>query len=275
MEEGSANEAAVSPAAMQFAPLVYPLMCLIVARVVYRRAIVAGLSQDTAILFVVSSAVGAVVGARIFYLLVSGGLFSGSSGAWIGAQGTASWGAYLGGLSGALAYGLWAGRSTSIFVDALASCAALGSFIGRWSCLLYGDDFGKPATLPWAIRFPPGSLAFQAQVADGALEGVAAWSLPVHPMQIYLMAVALAVFIGATWYWSRFRHVSWSTLGAYFFLEGSLRLPVEFFRAPAAGGSLTFGSTSQIMCVIFLVAGSTILMVTWSRLLPAGDARRA
>lgn len=187
-------------------------------------------------------------------------------------QSTASWGAYLGGLSGALAYGRYASGPASIFVDALASCAALGSFIGRWSCLLYGDDFGKPSALPWAIRFPPGSLPFQAQVTEGTLESTAAWSLPVHPMQLYLMAVALLVFIGTTWDWARFRNVSWSTLGAYFLLEGSLRLPAEFFRAPAAGGSLTFGSTSQIMCVIFLMVGSALLMVTWSRLLPAGGA---
>jgi phosphatidylglycerol---prolipoprotein diacylglyceryl transferase len=265
----------MSPAVMQFAGVVYPVMFLAVAWVVYRRATAAGLSQDTTILFVVSSAVGAVLGARAFFLVASGGLFSSPIGDWMGVQGTASWGAYLGALSGALAYGLCASRPASIFVDALASCAALGSFIGRWSCLLYGDDFGKPSTLPWAIRFPQGTLPFQAQVAEGTLASTAAWSLPVHPMQVYLMAVALLVFIGTTWYWARFRHVSWSTLGAYFLLEGSLRLPVEFFRAPAAGGSPTFGSTSQIMCVIFLVAGGTVLMVTWSRLLPAGGARRA
>lgn len=257
---------------MQFASVVYPVMCVVVAWVVYRRATAAGLSQDTTILFVVSSAVGAVIGARAFFLLATGGLFSSPIGDWMGVQGTASWGAHLGGLTGALAYGLYAKGPTSIFVDALASCAALGSFLGRWSCLLYGDDFGKPSALPWAIRFPPGSLPFQAQVAEGTLESTAAWSLPVHPMQLYLMGVAMLVFIGTTRYWSRFRRVSWSTLGAYFLLEGSLRLPVEFLRAPAAGGGLTFGSTSQIMCVIFLVAGTTILMVTWSRLLPAGRA---
>jgi phosphatidylglycerol:prolipoprotein diacylglycerol transferase len=250
-------------------------MCLAVAWVAYRRATAGGLSQDTAILFVVSSAVGAVVGSRIFFLIASGQLFSTPSGDWTGVQGTASWGAYLGGLSGALVYGRYADGRSSIFVDALASGAGLASFIGRWSCLLYGDDFGKLSTLPWAIRFPAGSLPFQAQVAEGALESTAAWSLPVHPMQVYLMAVALLVFIGTTWYWARFRHVSWSTLGAYFLLEGTVRLPVEFFRAPAAGGSLTFGSTSQIMCLIFMVVGSTILVVTWSRVLRPGKVQTA
>jgi phosphatidylglycerol:prolipoprotein diacylglycerol transferase len=260
---------------MQFAPVVYPLMVLAVAWVAYRRATAAGLSQDTTILFVVSSAVGGVIGARVFFLVASGGILSVPVSDWISVQGTASWGLYLGGLVGALLYGVYAGARTSIFVDALASCAGLGSFIGRWSCLLYGDDFGNPSTLPWAIRFPPGSLPFQAQVQDGTLESTALWSLPLHPMQLYLMAVGLLVFIGTTWYWTRFRHVAWSTMGAYLLLEGSLRLPVEFFRSPAAGGSLTFGSTSQIMCVIFMVAGSTILIVTRSILLPAGGARRA
>jgi phosphatidylglycerol:prolipoprotein diacylglycerol transferase len=266
VEEKSADENAMTPAVTQLAPLVYPLMCLTVAWVVYQRAVAAGLSQDTTILFVVSSAVGVVIGARAFFLVVSAGLTSTPVSEWIRAQGTASWGGYLGALSGALLYGRFVQGGSSIFVDALASCAALSNVIGRWSCLLYGDDFGKPTSLPWAIRFPPGSLSFRTHVARGAIDSGAEWSLPVHPMQLYLMAAALVVFVVTTWYWKRFRQVPWSTLGAYLLLDGSLRLPLEFFRDPAAGGSESFGSTSQVMCLLFIVAGSTVVITSWKRL---------
>jgi phosphatidylglycerol---prolipoprotein diacylglyceryl transferase len=256
----------MNPAVMRFAGIVYPLMFVAVGWVACRRATAAGLSRDTAILFVVSAAVGSVIGARVFYLLASGGLFLRPVANWIGAQGTASWGVYLGGLLGALIYGAWARGGAAVFVDALASCAGLGSCIGRWSCLLYGDDFGKPTNIPWAIRFPPGSLPFQAQVAEGTLRSTAEWSLPVHPMQVYLMLVGLLVFVGTSWYWTRLRRIRWSTLGLYFLLEGSVRLPAEFFRDPAAGGSSTFGSTSQLMCLFFIVAGSSLLLIAWKRL---------
>lgn len=51
-------------------------------------------------------------------------------------------------------------RSFDIFAIVLILALAFG----RIGCFLNGCCFGKPADLPWAIRFPYGSYAYQSQV---------------------------------------------------------------------------------------------------------------
>jgi len=52
-------------------------------------------------------------------------------------------------------------RCLDIFVIALM----LGLTFGRIGCFLNGCCFGKPANLPWAVRFPYGSIAYHSQVS--------------------------------------------------------------------------------------------------------------
>lgn len=50
------------------------------------------------------------------------------------------------------------------YLDILAIGLTLALAFGRIGCFLNGCCFGKPTNLPWAVRFPYGSLAYISQV---------------------------------------------------------------------------------------------------------------
>jgi len=51
------------------------------------------------------------------------------------------------------------------YLDILAIGLMLALAFGRIGCFLNGCCFGKPANLPWAVRFPYGSFAYRSQVS--------------------------------------------------------------------------------------------------------------
>ncbi len=122
-----------------------------------------------------------------------------------GRQGTASWGAYLGAFLGLILYAQWRKYRVLTLTDAATSAGPLACVIGRWNCLLAGDDFGRVTTWWWGIRYPAGSLPWNAHRRSGLIGPEATWSLPVHPNQIVQSLVSLAVFIIVSAYWYRNR----------------------------------------------------------------------
>ncbi len=83
--------------------------------------------------------------------------------------------------------------------DCLAPAIGLGIAAARVGCFLHGCCLGRPTDLPWAVRYPYGSLAhFHQAGVDPRL--LFTGPLPVHPTQLYellaaLTAAALAVFL--------------------------------------------------------------------------------
>lgn len=145
--------------------------------------------------------------------------------------------AYYGGLAAALPV-LWVwGRRRGIpypdLLDFTAPLGALGLAVTRFGCFLNGCCWGAPSALPWAVRFPPGSQPQQAQAALGLVEHGEP-SLPVHPVQLYELAAALAVFV---WLWRRFgrRRFAGEVVALFGFLYGGWRLLAELLRADGAG----------------------------------------
>jgi phosphatidylglycerol:prolipoprotein diacylglycerol transferase len=51
------------------------------------------------------------------------------------------------------------------YLDILAIGLMLSLVFGRIGCFLNGCCFGKPTNLPWAVRFPYGSYAYNSQVS--------------------------------------------------------------------------------------------------------------
>ena len=70
-------------------------------------------------------------------------------------------------------------------LDVIAPSAALGIALGRVGCFLNGCCYGDRCDLPWAVRFPAKTGPWASQVDRGWLVEGAAWSLPVHPTQLY------------------------------------------------------------------------------------------
>jgi phosphatidylglycerol:prolipoprotein diacylglycerol transferase len=203
---------------------------------------------------------GALIGTRTFRLVTDGGLLTVPPTEWFDwSYGTASWGAYLGALLGLLGYLAITRQRRWLLLDTAASCAALGPVIGRFACLLAGDDFGRPTSLPWALTFPGGSLAYDAHASAGLIPPDAAASLPVHPFQLYLAANGLLVFLVVSRVWRRAGDRPGATLAAYLTGYGASRFGWEFLRDPAAGGAAAGLSVSQVMCLGFVVAGVLLL----------------
>ncbi len=240
--------------------VIYPLALLVCAVVFVRRCRVSGLDTRTAVTASLVGSVGAFIGAKLFfvannlegYILLPSHLFA--------PGGTMSWGAYTGAILGLVLY-LHHKREWSLrCLDVLGSCLGLGPFIGRWSCLLNGDDFGTITNVPWAIQYPAGSMPFAAHANEGLVSYHAALSAPVHPNQIYLSLNGLLLFILMSWVWKRYRHHQGLTFGLYCLLYGLLRFMLEFFRDEPLSSLIPQLNASQIFSLTAVGAGSLFLL---------------
>lgn len=82
-------------------------------------------------------------------------------------------------------------------LDRLAPSMGLLVLVGRAGCFLEGCDFGAVTRAPWAVIYPPGSHAFEHQLARGVVRAGDAGSLPVHPAQLYEAIVGAAMVAAA------------------------------------------------------------------------------
>ena len=153
------------------------------------------------------------------------------------------------------------------WADVAAPAVVLGTAITRMGCLLFGCDYGARSDLPWAIRFPRNSPAWQHHVRDFALPDrlpeSAAWSYPVHPTQIYESAVGLFLFL-LLMLIRRYRTFSGQVFLGWVLGYGILRSLIEIFRDDADRGVHTFGSvtmsTSQIIGIGSVILGVVLLV---------------
>lgn len=217
---------------------------------------------------------GGLVGARASYLLANlRSTLSNPMQILDLGGGTASWGAYLGGVAGLVLYCRRYRQFTLQVADVVASCLGLGVALGRWSCFLNGDDYGKLSTLPWAVRFPHGSYPFVAQVRAGLLDPLDSLSLPVHPVQLYLSLNGLILFVGASLCWKRLRHRPGALFCLYWLAYCATRFLWEFARGDQPdlfGGSLTMG---QLICIP-IVMGAGLCLLSRSEALRRAQDRR-
>ena len=144
---------------------------------------------------------GGLVGARLFWVVQYWGhqihrpieIF------FIWKGGIVLYGSILGGTAAFFAY--WWRRRFPLrpMLDVIAPSLALGIALGRLGCFLNGCCYGDRCDLPWAVSFPGprvgvpgdpaltlhGSPPWADQVRAGLIGPDQAWSLPVHPTQLY------------------------------------------------------------------------------------------
>jgi prolipoprotein diacylglyceryl transferase len=145
-------------------------------------------------------------------------------------------------------YRLW------LFADAVAPVLALGLAFGRVGCFLNGCCWGRQceATFPFAVRFPVFShpwhqhaLAALSAAWDTKLEharGLADLppplavtdlidgSHPVHPVQLYGIAINFLLFLAVLGFGSRFARREGQTFFFFLAIEPILRFVTEQFR---------------------------------------------
>jgi phosphatidylglycerol---prolipoprotein diacylglyceryl transferase len=200
---------------------------------------------------------GGVVGARGLYVVLHPEMIHSAADifrSWQG--GNVFYGCILGGLSGSLLY--WCRRPYPLWkmIDVAAPAVAIGAAVGRIGCFLNGCCDGAVCTLPWGVRFPPGSHAWMRQANAGLISEESLVSLPVHPTQLYACVAALAVLAMLLAYFP-WRRRPGEVMALLMVLYSITRWPIEALRADER--AIFAGMTaSQIISVGLVISGSAL-----------------
>jgi phosphatidylglycerol---prolipoprotein diacylglyceryl transferase len=217
-----------------------------------------GLAEDYAADIVAGAVIGGIIGAKLWYVALTGDprtLFS--------RGGLVYYGGFIGGAAAVILNG-WRLRvplrwTMHLNAPALAAAYALG----RVGCFMVNDDYGRPTTLPWAVRFPrglPPSTAgnmenlFGIRVPAGTDPSVV---LAVHPTQLYETASMLVVFAILWKLRTGQRPIGW-VFGLYLVFAGTERFLVEILRAKDDRFLGPF-TIAQLTSVVLVVLGVGLL----------------
>jgi phosphatidylglycerol:prolipoprotein diacylglycerol transferase len=215
-----------------------------------------GLYEEYAADITVAAVVGGIVGAKLWYWVLSGGsLFSRGGLVW--------YGGFLGGSLAVMLNG-WRLKvplrwTLHLTAPALAAAYALG----RIGCFIVNDDYGRPTDLPWGVKFPQGlppstALNMQQQFGVPVAPGTdPATVLAVHPTQLYEAILMLGAFALLWRLRTAPRPMGW-LFGVYLVLAGIERFLIEIFRAKDDRffGPLTI---AQVVSVGLVIVGTVIL----------------
>jgi phosphatidylglycerol:prolipoprotein diacylglycerol transferase len=158
-------------------------------------------------------------------------------------RGGLSWfGGFAGGLLGAMIVIRRHQLPLLAIVAAATPALAIGHAIGRVGCLLVGDDYGTPSSLPWAIAFP---------------EGLPPTDVPVHPTQIY-EAIALVPIAALLSRLLRNGAPDRVVLGTYLVLTAGVRFLIQWIRVydPVIGPL----GLAHLAALLAIAAGAYLLL---------------
>lgn len=230
-----------------------------------------GLSSQQALGMTAAALLGGLLGARLLFFASNPARWHGlSSLLELDSGGLVVYGGFLGGLAAvvvaarALSAPLWR------YADCAAPLLAVGLALGRVGCFLYGCDFGRRAGVPWAVRFPRWTAAQLPWVGQPCAPGCgplthcdgatglcqasrsAAWALhrelgyiqaddlfsaPVHPVQLYSVALGVGLALFLFW-WHRRRAFQGQTLLLFVLLYAPARAALELLREDSMRGAL-------------------------------------
>jgi phosphatidylglycerol:prolipoprotein diacylglycerol transferase len=216
------------------------------------------LSEDYSADMVAAAVIGGVIGAKLWYVALTrdpGSLFERGGFVW--------YGGFLGGTAAVILNGWRLRVPLRWTMQLVAPALAAGYALGRVGCFLVNDDYGRPSTLPWAVKFPQGlppSTAGNMQALFGITMPPGtdpSTVLAVHPTQLYETALMLGAFF-VLWAWrTRPRPVGW-LFGLYLVFAGVERFLIEIVRAKddRLVGAFTL---AQLTSVLLVAVGAYIL----------------
>jgi phosphatidylglycerol:prolipoprotein diacylglycerol transferase len=139
----------------------------------------------------------------------------------------------------------------------------LGHAFGRIGCLLYGCCYGKTCShsLPFGMKFPANSPAFNKQVHDGLINSNMHNSLSVYPTQIIsalflFFLTAILILFEKKW-----KKKDGQIFNLYLIAYSIFRFTIEFFRDyDKEFYFFNFISLSQIISLCIFVIGIIIFI---------------
>jgi phosphatidylglycerol:prolipoprotein diacylglycerol transferase len=218
-----------------------------------------GLSEDYAADMIAAAVIGGIVGAKLWYVVVTqdaGALFSRGGLVW--------YGGFIGGTAAVILNG-WRLKVPLRWTMHLAAPALAAAYaLGRVGCFLVNDDYGRPSNLPWAVKFPQGlppstaanmEQLFGIPVPAGTDPSTV---LAVHPTQIYEVILMLAAFMLLWSLRKGGRPIGW-IFGLYLVIAGVERFLIEILRAKDDRFLGPF-TLAQLTSVILIAIGIWIVM---------------
>ncbi len=143
--------------------------------------------------------------------------------------------------------------------DLITPSVFIGIGFGRLGCLLNGCCYGDVCHLPWAIRFPNGSVPFQALVMKGFIPPDALTTPWLHPTQLY-SALDGFLIAGLTLWYFPYRHRNGEVFGVGLMVYATTRFLIEFLRGDEPGQLGTGLTISQLISLGMFVTGLMVLL---------------
>ena len=209
------------------------------------------------------AAIGGVLGAKLYYLLLNFPRVLEDPVGMILARGGLVW---YGGFLGGLALVVWQIRRRKLDLadqaDMFAPGLALAYGVGRIGCFLVGDDWGRPTGSWVGIAFPRGAPPTRVDIierefgihVDPALIARFGDIVPVHPTQLYEVGLSILIFL-FLWSIRKHSHSKGWLFMVWLCFAGSERFLVEFFRAKD-DRFFGFLTLAQAISLVLVFAGA-------------------
>lgn len=233
-----------------------------------------GLDEEKAWDLLFMAVVGGIIGAKLYYVFLNFDRLQAEGLSYVFNRGGMVW---YGGFILAAILVAWEAKRSKLHVPTIADVAApslaLAYAVGRVGCFLVGDDYGRPTDSWVGIAFPNGAppttveniRAFGIE-PDPALIEKYGNVLPVHPTQLYEVAMSTLIFF-VLWRMRKTPRAAGWLFMAWLAMAGVERFIVEIFRAKDDRffGALTL---AQIISMGLLAVG-IVGMVRLGRRPPA------
>lgn len=217
---------------------------------------------------VMAALLGTLIGAKSYYVILVGDIS-----AFFSRGGFVFWGGFIGSVILCTLVIRYKKLGFFRIADVAGIAIAAGYAVGRTGCWAVGDDYGRPWSGPFAVRFPEGAppstaqnmqQMFGVELPAGTDPGAV---IAVHPTQLYEVAMGFLMFL-VLWRFRAHTHKEGWLFGVYCVVAGIERFIVEFFRAK--DDRFIAGLTvAQVIATTIALIGVAILV---ARRKPGGSA---
>lgn len=208
---------------------------------------IVGYDYDDAYALALVGVPSGIIGARLLFVIEHWVFFSENPSKiiMITEGGISIWGAILGGVGGALVFGLWKGYPVGRALDISSLGLILGQAIGRLGDLVNGEHLSRATDLPWGVIYThKDSPAFAHSLVVGAH----------HPATTYELLGDLVIFSALFYLLFRlFRNKPGLTFFAYLASYAVMRFMLTYLRVDSAETFLFDLRVPQLVSIIVVL----------------------